>query len=378
MKATNRVILICLLFPLRFALAEEAPIKLGASLALSGKYAFIGEAERDGLILGVEEENQRGGINGHPLALFIEDNAGDAKSAVSGARKLLSLDRVDLFFSAFTHITQAVQPVVSSAGVFLLYASSVREIAEQNEHVFRDYLDIREDANVMARYIISQDHRRLGYMRDEGEVCSSHEESFRRQIQNAGVEIAHREEFTSGDSDLKATLLRLYTSKKIDAVLFCAWRDAETVMRRLKELGRLQSLPIYHSLAPFLPVADSASMRALYEQSKAVSTWYGFLESDPTDVQREFLETFNKRFGRMPRPDAAYTYDNVLILSRALKSCRAEPGKIDRACISKFLLGLDYEGAAGRLRFSQGRVSSRPVFLMQVERGKWRSLRGWD
>ena len=125
------------------------PIKIGA--ALSGGLAFVGEAERRGLQLGVEELNARGGVNGRPLELIVEDNLGEAKSAVSGVMKLLHTDKVDLVFSAFTHITQAVSSTVSKQKKLLLYASSLRTFAEENPFVFRDYYDAYDAGLELAR-----------------------------------------------------------------------------------------------------------------------------------------------------------------------------------------------------------------------------------
>jgi len=80
---------------------------------LTGRYAFIGEVERDGLLLGVEEINARGGINGRRLELLAEDNLGDSKTALTSVNKLLTVDQVDVVFSAFMHITQAIKGLMA-------------------------------------------------------------------------------------------------------------------------------------------------------------------------------------------------------------------------------------------------------------------------
>ena len=360
------------LCPLLCPAQNPSSLKIGATLALSGRYAFIGEAERDGLLLGIERENRAGGVAGRPLELIVEDNSGETKNAVASVSKLVNIDKVDIVFSAFTHITRAVQPIVSRSGRFLLYASSVREMAEQNERVFRDYLDIQDDGQITAEYIAKIGHKRISYMRDESDVCGFHEQAFMRAGGPMGLELVSREEFISGDSDLRTLLLRLY-SKPSDVVLFCAWRDSRTIMQQLDQLGLLTARPLVHSLAPFLPVADTTEMRRLYENSKSVTTWYGFIEGSLSAEQGEFVEAFKQRFGRYPRPDAAFAFDDALVLAQALRSCDARTGEVNYECLSQFLHKIDHAGAAGRLRFNAKRVSSRPVFLMTVEQGKWKS-----
>ncbi|RKZ22128.1 hypothetical protein DRQ18_03210, partial [bacterium] len=54
---------------------QEKVIKIGAILPLTGRTAFLGEGERNALLLAVEEINKEG-INGKKIELIIEDSKG--------------------------------------------------------------------------------------------------------------------------------------------------------------------------------------------------------------------------------------------------------------------------------------------------------------
>ena len=62
---------------------------------MTGAGAFYGQVMSRGAQLAVDQINKAGGIDGWKLELVIEDHkSGDADAAVTGARKLLDVDRV--------------------------------------------------------------------------------------------------------------------------------------------------------------------------------------------------------------------------------------------------------------------------------------------
>jgi branched-chain amino acid transport system substrate-binding protein len=60
------------------SLAQQ-PIRIGASMALTGKYALQGGYGRDGYQLCQKYVNAQGGVLGHPIELVIRDDASDEK-----------------------------------------------------------------------------------------------------------------------------------------------------------------------------------------------------------------------------------------------------------------------------------------------------------
>ncbi|MBN8550599.1 MAG: ABC transporter substrate-binding protein [Deltaproteobacteria bacterium] len=354
------------------AFSEGSPevLKIGATLALSGKFAFIGEAEQRGLMLGVEQAN-READGKELLKLIFEDNAADAKTAVQGVRKLLSVDKVDVIFSAFTHVTHAIAPIVAAQGKIMIYEASLRSIASMSPYFFRDYLDMERDAERLANYAAGKGDKQVVYLGDDGEVCDVHEKEFSKRATKLGIKLLAVEEFQSGTPDLKSLLLRSVKFKP-DALVVCAWRDTHVLAKQLTELG-VTTIPVYYVLAPFLPAADTAAMREIFERQHAVSTWFGFVESEKRPEYQAFRDAYMRRFGDEPRPDAAYAYDDMLALGRAAKVC-SKNGAADRDCLVRELSSLQFVGAAGEFSFGPNRISARPSLLMQVQQGEWKII----
>src|ERR1700752_3486761 len=60
---------------------DPTPLQVGFVGGLSGRVADLGVAALDGARLAIEEQNAKGGIDGHPIELTEEDDPQDQDSA---------------------------------------------------------------------------------------------------------------------------------------------------------------------------------------------------------------------------------------------------------------------------------------------------------
>lgn len=356
-----------------FGLDESLPpIKIGATVALTGKLAFLGKTEAKALEMGIADINSRGGVNGRKLLLFIEDNQGEPKNAVVSVSKLLQVDKVDIIFSAFTHVTQAVKDLVKSAHKFMLYHASAGDIVQSSPLFFRDYGDAEESGVALATHVQGKGFKRLGFMSEIGDFCFLSEKGFLSQYPATVAPFISRQNYNPGETDLRPLLLRL-RAEKPDGLVLCTWRDTQLVMKQLKELDMLH-IPTFQFHAPFLPSSDSPETRVLLEANATITTWYGIVKGESTPDQEAFIERFTKESGEAPiLPDAAFAYDDIGVLAKALASC-VQPRDLSLDCLAEKMLVTDYVGLAGPIRFTKNRVSNRPVLLIAVKNGEWNQI----
>lgn len=104
--------------------AALAPVRLGGVFPLSGPLGSVGTAMMQGVQAILTETNERGGVNGAPLELRIEDDQFDPVRGKALVQKLINQDKVFALagiFSPFT--TQAALPDIRAAGVPLVSPS---------------------------------------------------------------------------------------------------------------------------------------------------------------------------------------------------------------------------------------------------------------
>ena len=85
--------------PAAFAQAPAGePIKIGAVLSVTGVGAGLGVNERNGLILAEKTINAKGGLNGRPIRIIIEDDTSNPDTAVTKVNDLIFNQKVIAIF----------------------------------------------------------------------------------------------------------------------------------------------------------------------------------------------------------------------------------------------------------------------------------------
>jgi branched-chain amino acid transport system substrate-binding protein len=74
---------------------ESEPIKIGLSGALTGGDAILGQTQREGVMLAVDEINAAGGIDGRQIEVIVEDEANDPSRMAEIAQRFITRDTVD-------------------------------------------------------------------------------------------------------------------------------------------------------------------------------------------------------------------------------------------------------------------------------------------
>ena len=81
---------------------DEGPIKIGATLPLTGGFAINGQKHKDGYEMCVKLINEKGGLLGREVELITSDNQSDVDTSLAQIERFLSVDKVDLMFGSFS------------------------------------------------------------------------------------------------------------------------------------------------------------------------------------------------------------------------------------------------------------------------------------
>lgn len=364
--------LITFLSTLALVSAHAAPndIKVGATLALSGNLAFVGNSQQQGLELAIEDINSNGGINGRNISLIVEDNRGDQKVALDGVNKLIDVDSVDIIFSSFSHITQVIKNKVKNSRKFMVYAASIGDVAKESPLFFRDWGDGDSQGATLAKAVHKAGHSNVLFLTESSEGCQVLQGSFTKTSKDLGLKVIGVEEYSPGETDFKSLLLRI-ASKKPQSIATCTWRDASIIMPQLKQLG-LINIPTFQYFAPFLPASDTSNVRKLFEENKTTAVWLGFTEGNLSDAQKSFFKRVYEKFKSSPRIETALAYDDLMLLAESARACPKE--NFDSICVAKNMSTKKYNGISGPLTFDENRRSNRPDLLIKVVNGTWQNL----
>src|ERR1700742_2365081 len=84
--------------------ADAKPLKIGASLPLTGDFSEPGKAAEQGYKVWQEMINAKGGLLGRKVELVIKDDASNQNTVVSDYNALISGDKVDMLLGTFSSL----------------------------------------------------------------------------------------------------------------------------------------------------------------------------------------------------------------------------------------------------------------------------------
>jgi branched-chain amino acid transport system substrate-binding protein len=308
----------------------QAPIRIGASVSITGRDAVQGGYVREGYLLCQKHTNEKGGVLGRPLQFLITDDGSDGKIAIRLYEKLITEDKVDAVMGPYgSPITDAVADatekhralmVAPTAGTtsiwqkgrrYLIMVLSPLEASTEGtiDLAARNGLKTVGLIDALARPAIVKGALELA--------------------KKKGLEVVVHESYPPGTSDFSAILDKVKVAKPDVLVAGAPPNDAIAMTRQMKErdvnakmFGATPggSLPDYYK-----------ALERMAEFAYAGSYWEPVL---PYPGNREFVATYQKEFARAPSFYSAAAYAGCQLLTDSVR----RTGTLDSDSIREDLL----------------------------------------
>lgn len=316
------------------------PVRIGALLSTTGGLASVGLPEREGVLLAQKVVNARGGINGRPLEIVLEDDGSSPDSAVAKANALIHTQKVRAIIGpsgiaqtvAIGGITQAQKlPLVAFSGI---------GPAVERERTCVFHMTPSQELN--ARAVLS-------YARDTGarKVGVLHDSGYGQVVWNAmknlgpefGIDFAQVEKFEIAATDVTTQAAKIRAVGP-DAVIVIS--TAAAPFRNTRQVK---------ITAPIISVHGTASyelVKAMGEAADNVIHPEFLVAEDPLPAQKEFVEAYKKEYGKLPKHFSAAAWDAVMALAEAIKSNGADTSS-EKLCAA---MRRPYAGVTTRYDFA--------------------------
>jgi branched-chain amino acid transport system substrate-binding protein len=326
------------------ATAQQAPIKIGVLLPLTGPVAVVGKGELNGMRLRLKELN--GQIAGRKVELLVEDSEGKPDVAVTKARKLVERDKVDVIFGPLlSHVVAAVQDYVGQKGVpQIVVVSQPPENAKYPTTLVAGWHAV-QIGRLFGQYAYTKlGHRKLLIISSNYVYGRRVSDGFREGFVGAGGAIVKEVYPPLGNPDFAPFLTGLPPA---DAVFsFFPGGDAVRYVKQRKETGLTETLPLLGIISTvdglLLPAQGDAAVGSL-----AITH---YVEDLDIPGNRRFVAAYAKEYNENPLgyyPAKGYTI--VQLLEEALKRTGGRTEPAERLITA--LRQADFESPQGRYRF---------------------------
>ena len=354
------------------------PYVIGAFVSVSGPNAPLGTPERDTLLMLEEKINKKGGINGHPLKLVIEDDASDNTNAVKAAKKLIEQDNVvAIIGGSGTGPTMAVIPIAEAAGVPQISMAAGLAITDPiKKFVFRVAPTDQLVAGKILGYLNQNKISKIAIIYDSNAFGSSGRDQLRQLAPKFRVNIVAEESFASKDTDMTVQLTKIRTT---DAQAIICWGTnpgPAQVAKNVQQLGITLPLFMSHGVAnqAFLDQAGPAANGIMLPAVKLIIA-NELPDSDPQKkVLLQYSREFQERFNRPADHYGGHAWDALNIIVNALNKVGSDRAKL-RDEIEKTTR---FSGIGGVFNYSPTNhdgLSNESCAMLKIVKGKWTLLK---
>ena len=359
----------CLMIGLSIGWADNSPIKVGVVLPLTGEQAKFGEIEKNSLLMGLDEINKAGGVNGRMIELLIEDDTGKPDVGRSAVEKLISQDKVVALTGGYSSsVTYAVCAVAQQRKIpFLVCTGSSDKITEQGwDYVFRIAPPVSEYPKALNSFLAEiVKPQSVAILHENSLFGQSGAKEFAEQCEKSGIKVLMKDGYEAGAVDFKPLLIKVKAAKPDLVYMISYVMDAALLMRQSKELNFNPKLFVGGGAGFTLPeFANNAGDAA--ELVFSADLWSAQL---PYPGAKEYSENFQKRFGSATEYHGAEAYASIYVIADALKRAKETTPE----AVRDSLASTDMMTAFGPVKFvSYGKKKQQnalPTYLVQWQKG---------
>ncbi len=336
--------------------AEE--LRIGATLTLSGAYATYGRQALQGIQLAVDDANAKGGVNGRTVKLIVEDEGTyDLKAAVTAARKLVEVDKVEVLLPLIIEDSEVIVPYTSQKPLFTMAVGCGARKCGFNVGPYHVRAPSSHDSIIekLMAYVRTQNVRHACIVAAE----STYFEAYGRYIEQlskvANYQVTYVGVPVSNSGDYRDVATK-FMYKKCDAVF--SWLPMGSVggfFRRVRESG---------SRALLIGIVESDDPSVLKAAGEAA---HGVVFARFSLGSQEFQSRYLSRFNEPPSRPAIPSYDGVKLLLELIANVGTDPKKLKDA----LLLVKDRPAENGTMTYtSEGERLGETVQLMKIVAGK--------
>ena len=343
----------------------QTPIKIGASMSVTGTYAKPGSYQKEGYDICIDELNAKGGLLGRKVELVIYDDQSQPATAVKLYEKLITEDKVDAVMGPYSsavseavaNVTEKykkvmVAPLAATTSIFKKGRKYIFMVITPAENYLDGLIDMAAKRGLKTVAIINEDT-----LFPKASAAGTAEAAKKR-----GMQVVLQEAYPKGNTDFSALLVKIKAANPDVIAAGTYFDDAVAITRQMKELNvnpKMFGLTVGGDLPEFY---DLLKQNAEYVYG---STQWD--ESLPYPGQKEFLAAYTKKFKHEPSYHAAAGYAGCLIYGEAVKRA----GTLDADKVREQLLKMEIKTAFGDYKVEpDGFQVAHKMVMLQWQDGK--------
>jgi branched-chain amino acid transport system substrate-binding protein len=348
------------------------PIKIGASLPLTGDFSEPGVAAKQGYQIWQDMVNKKGGLIGRQVRIVVKDDASDQNTVVTDYNALIQQNKVDLLLGTFSSLLNLPASAVAERNR-MLYVEPAGGSPEMFSRGYK-YLFFTQQATAphqadlfvdWVKGLSGSDKPKTGaYVIADDPFGGPVAEGIQKGLEAAGVKTVYSQVYPPETKNFDA-IASAIAAKKPDVIAqgSAGLEDGVNLVRSLIKAG-YSPKQLFQASSPSF--ADQYSNAVGLGNTEGVFYAVSYHPDAKTPGNPQFLNAYRAKYNTDPPEDAADGYAAAEVLQAAVEGV----GSIDdQKKLADWLHGHEVDTILGKLSWDETGAPEQAFLLAQWQKG---------
>jgi branched-chain amino acid transport system substrate-binding protein len=348
-------------------------IAIGVAVAQTSNVALLGQEQVAGVKIAEKYFNSKGGINGTPIKIVLQDTAGDEAGTINAFQTLITKDKVvGIVGPTLSQQAFSADPIAERAKVPVLGPSNTAKgIPQIGEYIARVSAPVSIVApnSVAAALKINPQIKKVAVLYAQNDAFSKSEtEIFQKTVKERKLDLVTVQKFQTTDTDFQTQATNTIKLKPDLVIISGLAADGGNLIKQLRELGYKgliiggNGLNTSNVLAVCKALCDGVLIAQAYSPESV------------GDINSAFRSAYREQYKKEPPQFSAQAFTAVQVYVDALNAIDKKnkvsslPINQLRTDLNKQLLVGKYQTPLGAIAFTpEGEIIQKEFYVAQID-----------
>lgn len=348
-------------------------IPIGVALAQTSNVALLGQEGIQGAKIAEKYFNDKGGVDGTPIKLVLQDTGGDEAGAINAFQILINQNKVvGIVGPTLSQQAFSSNPIAERAKVPVIAASNTAKgIPEIGDYIARVSAPVSIVApnSINAALKLNPNIKKVAVFYAQNDAFNKSEtEIFQKTLKEKGLDIVTIQKFLTTDTDFQSQATNAINLKPDLIVISGLAADGGNLVRQLRELG-------YKGIIIGGNGFNTSNIFAVCKAScNGVLVAQAYSPQHSNAINQAFRAAYQQQYKKEPPQFSAQAFAAVQVFVEALKAVdkRSDIAKMPlaqlRSDLNKEVLTRKYDTPLGEIAFTPvGDVIQKDFYVAQLQ-----------
>lgn len=352
---------------------SSTPIPIGVAVAQTSNVALLGQEQVAGVKIAEKYFNDKGGINGTPIKIVLQDTAGDEAGTINAFQALITKDKVvGIVGPTLSQQAFSADPIAERAKVSVLGPSNTAKgIPQIGEYISRVSAPVSIVApnSVAAALKINPQVKKVAVLYAQNDAFSKSEtEIFQQTVKERKLDLVTVQKFQTTDTDFQTQATNTIKLQPDLVIISGLAADGGNLIKQLRELGYKgliiggNGLNTSNVFAVCKALCDGVLIAQAYSPEAS------------GEINNAFRSAYKEQYKKEPPQFSAQAFTAVQVYVDALNAMD-KTTKINglpiaqlRTNLNKQLLAGKYQTPLGEIAFTpEGEIIQKEFYVAQID-----------